>query len=99
LPQSSANCKTFIKNNFFDKKLEDFIDFFDFFCVLKYYCCLKTKSKLEEHNFLSVFQHSFVKLCTSEIFLLFLTAEAVLVIAFTPPHPPPTPLQFRKKLF
>ncbi len=28
----------------------------------------------------------------------FLTAEAVLVIAFTPPTPPP-PLQFRKKLF
>ncbi len=32
---------------------------------------------------------------------LFLTAEAVLVIAFTPPppHPPPPPLQFRTKLF
>jgi hypothetical protein len=32
--------------------------------------------------------------------IVFLTAEAVLVIAFTlpPPHPPP-PLQFRTKLF
>ncbi len=36
---------------------------------------------------------------SKQCLILFLTAEAVLVIAFTLPPPPPPPLQFRTKLF